>query len=69
MIVQVIKRFTAEYEGVEVLGDTAVVWGTFENVMRGPDDSDGDTTVGQFTITCARLDGRWTVACSHYSQT
>lgn len=66
-ILSAMKRFTVEYEGTEVLGDTAVLWGTFENVLRGLDDSDGDVLVGQFTVTCARMDGEWKVACSHYS--
>lgn len=63
------KRFTVDYAGVEVLGDAAVLWGTFENVMRGPDDVDGERSTGQFTITCARFDRTWKVVCSHYSAT
>lgn len=67
MILQVMKRFTVEWEGAELFGDTAVLWGTFENVLRQADGTDGDTVTGQFTVTCARVDGVWTVACSHYS--
>jgi ketosteroid isomerase-like protein len=67
MIVAAMKRFDVVFEGTEVIGDTALLWGTFENVLRGPEDADGDVLVGQFTITCTRLHGQWMVACSHYS--
>ena len=68
-IVDMIKRFTVDYEGTVVLGDTAVLWGTYVNVARGPEDADGDSTTGQFTITCGRVDGEWKAVCSHYSET
>jgi hypothetical protein len=67
MILQLMKRFTVQWEGADRLGDTVVLWGTFENVTRGPDDTDGDTVLGQFTVTCARVGETWKVACSHYS--
>ena len=66
-ILSMTKRFTVSYEGTEVIGDAAVLWGTFENVMRGDGDADGPSSSGQFTMTCARLDGVWKILCSHYS--
>ena len=66
-ILSMTKRFTVDYEGTEVIGDTAVLWGTFQNVMRGEGDSDGDVSNGQFTITCARTRGEWKAVCSHYT--
>ena len=66
-ILSMTKRFTFDYEGTEVIGDTAVLWGTCENVARGEDGSDGDVSTGQFTLTCARIGGEWKAVCSHYS--
>lgn len=66
-ILSMTKRFTLDYEGTEVIGDTAVLWGTFENLMRGQGDSDGDVSNGQFTMTCARTGGEWKIVCSHYT--
>jgi len=66
-IVRMTKRFTVDYDGVEMFGHTAVLWGSFESVMRGDGDSDGATSRGQFTITYARTDEGWKTVCSHYS--
>jgi ketosteroid isomerase-like protein len=66
-VLSMTERFTVSYEGTEVIGDTAVLWGTFENVLRGGGDADGAVSHGQFTLTCVRTDDGWKAVCSHYS--
>lgn len=54
-IISMTKRFSVDYDGVEMFGHTAVLWGSFENVLRGDGDADGATSRGQFTITLSRV--------------